>query len=141
MRLLYVDILLCIGNNNMDASFDELMIKNRTVRNIILIIAGVAICMGISLAYALYKAVGNISPFLISHSRWYVFYSFIVAILACAVGVIGYLAICRDKYLLSQGMTYVIIMIILGIIYTMVMVPLSVPDEELTKSIKHKQNN
>ncbi len=113
----------------MDASFDELMIKNRMVRNIILIIAGLAICMGISLAYALYKAVGNISPFLISHSRWYVFYSFIVAILACAVGVIGYLAICRDKYLLSQGMTYVIIMIILGIIYTMVMVPLSVPDE------------
>ncbi|WP_248405308.1 hypothetical protein [Butyrivibrio fibrisolvens] len=113
----------------MDASFDEVMIKNRIVRNIIFIIAGLVVCFGISFAYALYQASFIIDPFLISHSRWYIFYTFIVAVLACMAGVIGYNAICRGKYILSQGMTYVIIMLVLGMLYTMVMVPLSVPDE------------
>lgn len=105
------------------------MIKNRLVKNIIFIIAGLVICMGGSFAYALYQVGFNIDPFLISHSRWYILYTFIVAVLACVAGVIGYNAICCERYIVSQGITYMIIMIVLGVLYTMVMVPLSVPDE------------
>lgn len=105
------------------------MIKNNKLVRIIFILLGIVSCMGISFLYALYKNAFIVKPFLMSHIWWYIVYTFVITLLACIIVMIGVKAVCSDEHIFSKGKTYIIVMLLFGALYTMTMVPLSVPDE------------
>ena len=102
---------------------------NKTYFKMILLITGLVFAFAAAWQYAVAEKGGVTGSYIAEHGTWYMAYTVLVVLLASAACITGYIGIFRSDSGKKKIGLFLTTMLLFGVLTSVTMVPLCVPDE------------